>query len=427
MQKKTTILGGLLGNLRNSATIASGGLLLLANAIVVLLGLIRTPLVTWVLPKDEVGMIGVVAAWFPFVQLLSLTGLDTAAYHYASKGRSDAFRVNLQYRLRWSLLSALAFLLGAVYWHTRGDLLLFWMFIIAGITFPLTAGLSACVGFLSAEQRFKNLFWYRIFESLTDFTGFIPLIFSAWAVSKVITFYGTNQLATMLMQVGVTLAILQYLRQAKISPLPAAESTDMVIYGRHLTGISLVSVVHTRIDALYVGMFLPLQTMADYSIALILYEQLKKLWIIYTTIRYPELVNIQVLHRHRRFLSEGSLVWIAFLVIGIAVVFLAFWLVPVLLPPVYISSLIYISILTAAFVIGLPGNIAELFFRTCQDEKRQYMLRMLAAIAAVLAPLLLVNQFGGPGIALGRLVSNLVLSLAGLILFLNAKNKELPG
>jgi len=125
MQKKTTILGGLLGNLRNSATIASGGLLLLANAIVVLLGLIRTPLVTWVLPKDEVGMIGVVAAWFPFVQLLSLTGLDTAAYHYASKGRSDAFRVNLQYRLRWSLLSALAFLLGAVYWHTRGDLLLF--------------------------------------------------------------------------------------------------------------------------------------------------------------------------------------------------------------------------------------------------------------------------------------------------------------
>ncbi|OGO29787.1 MAG: hypothetical protein A2Z16_14950 [Chloroflexi bacterium RBG_16_54_18] len=372
-------------------------------------------------------MIGVVAAWFPFVQLLSLTGLDTAAYHYSAKGQPDAFRVNLQYRLRWSLLSAGAFLSGSVYWFSRGDPLLFWMFIIAGVTFPLTAGLSACVGLLSAEQRFTNLFWYRIFESLTDFSGFIPLIFSTWAVSKVITFYGTNQLATMLMQVGVTLGLLQYLRQVKTRSLPPADRTEMVRYGRHLTGISLVSVVHTRIDAFYVGIFLPLQTMADYSIALILYEQLKKLWIIYTTIRYPDLVNIPVKQRHRRFLSEGSLVWIAFLLIGIAVVFVAFRLVPVLLPPVYKSSLIYISILTAAFVIGLPGNIAELFFRTCQDEKRQYLLRLLAAIAAVIGPLLLVNQLGGQGIAFGRLVSNLILSLAGFILFLSAKSKELPG
>ena len=131
MHNKEPIPGSLLGRLRVSATLASGGLLLLANAIVVLLGLIRTPLVTWVLPKDEVGMIGVVAAWFPFVQLLSLTGLDTSAYHYAAKGQPGAFRVNLQYRLRWSLLSALAFLSGSVYWYSRGDPLLFWMFIIA--------------------------------------------------------------------------------------------------------------------------------------------------------------------------------------------------------------------------------------------------------------------------------------------------------
>jgi hypothetical protein len=84
-----------------------------------------------------------------------------------------------------------------------------------------------------------------------------------------------------------------------------------------------------------------------------------------------------------------------------AVVFLAFWLIPVLLPPAYKSSLVYISILTAAFVIGLPGNIAELFFRTCQDEKRQYLLRMMAATAAVIGPLLLINQFGGQGMHLG--------------------------
>lgn len=400
--------------------------MLLANAIVVALGLIRTPLVTWVLPKDEVGMIGVVAAWFPFVQLLSMTGLDTAAYHYAAKGQTSAFRVNVVYRLRWSLLSAAALLAGSAYWFSRGEQLLMWMFIIAGISFPLTAGLSACAGMLSAEQRFKDLFWYRIFESLTDFAGFIPLLLSAWAVSKVITFYGTNQLATMIMMVTVSLLLLRQLRQANASALPPAEQAEMLRYGKHLTGISTISVLHTRIDAFYVGIFMPLQTMADYSIALILYEQLKKLWVIYTTIRYPELVRLALPQRWRQFSREGAAVWGLFLLAGVALVALAFWLVPLLLPPAYQSSLLFISILAAAFALGIPGNLAELFLRTCQDERRQYILRMIAALTAVVAPLLLVDHYGGAGIAVGRLISNIVLSATGVILFLRARSRKAP-
>lgn len=416
--------GDFFRKVRGSSFVASGSLLLLANAIVVVLGLIRTPLITWVLPKDEVGMIGVVAAWFPFVQLLSLTGLDTAAYHYVAKGYPDAFRVNLRIRLRWSLLSTCAFILGGLYYYYQGDHLLFWMFIITGMTFPLTAGLSACVGLLSAEQRFKSLFWYRIFESLTDFAGFIPLALSFWLVSKVITFYSFNQLATIAMQVLVTLVLLYQLHQSSTPSLSLPEKYEMVRYGKHLTGISLISVIHTRIDAFYIGMLMPLQTVADYSIALILYEQLKKLWLIYTTLRYPLLVRISQGKRWRRFLSEGALVWFVFIFICIALLVLAYWLIPVLLPPSYFSSLKYIFLLTLAFIVGLPGDIVEQFFRTCQDEKSQYLMRVGAAVAAVIGPLLLVNRYGGPGIAIGRIGANLVLTIAGILLFIKFRKEN---
>ena len=58
--------------LRNRKFWQAAGLLLLANLIVAILGLIRTPLITWVLPKEEVGMLAVVATWMPFLQSSTL-------------------------------------------------------------------------------------------------------------------------------------------------------------------------------------------------------------------------------------------------------------------------------------------------------------------------------------------------------------------
>jgi O-antigen/teichoic acid export membrane protein len=165
------------------------GLLLLANLIVMGLGIIRTPLMTWVLPKNEIGMLGVVASWLPFLQLASLSGMDGATFHYVSKGQPWAFVSALFLRFRWSLLSAAGFLGGAVYWATRGEITLAWLFVITGISYPLTIGMTASAGMLAAQERYKGLFWYRIFESLTDFTGFIPLALTAFWISKVVTFY----------------------------------------------------------------------------------------------------------------------------------------------------------------------------------------------------------------------------------------------
>jgi O-antigen/teichoic acid export membrane protein len=393
------------------------GLLMLANLIVMGLGLIRTPLMTWVLPKNEIGMLGVVASWLPFLQLASLSGMDSATFHYVSKGQPWTFVYALFVRFRWSLLSAIGFLVGAAYWAIRGEVTLAWLFVITGVSYPVTIGMTASAGMLAAQERYKSLFWYRIFESLTDFTGFIPLALTAFWISKVVTFYATNQVATAIQQTGVSLFLAWQLKKLGTSHLPQEDEREFVRYSKHLTAISGISVLQARTDAFLVGAFETLDTMADYSIALLVSEQFKRLWGIYVSIRYPPLVRMPLKQRRRRFIIEGSLLTLCFFALGMIVALLAHWLIPLILPPSYARSLGYMDLLIATSVIGVPGAMAEIFFRTQQDERRQYMLRTVAAGVGVLAPLLLVFRWGAYGAATGRLIANLVFSTFGVWLF----------
>lgn len=405
----------------------STGLLVLANALVVGLGLVRTPLMTWIIPKTEIGMLGVVASWFPLIQLLSMSGADSAMYHYVSKGQPAAFIVNLYYRLRWSLLSAAALLAGAAFWAWRGDPGLACLFLIAGISFPITTGMTASAGMLSAQERFKGLFWYRLGESLTDFAGFIPLALSAWWISRVITFYSANQLATALMQVGVSFWLAHQLRRQGVQPIAQSERKEMLRYGRHLTAISSIAVLQTRTDALLVGAFLPLQTMADYSIALLLYEQLKRLWVIYQSARYPPLVKMASLERRKQMVVEGAVVALGFCLVGLSVYLLSNWLVPLVLPHEYASSLPLIAWLIAAFVLNTPGFMVETYFRSEQDERRQYLLRLISAVIGVGLPALLLPLWGVTGVVIGRALASLGFSLCGGILMLVKLPQKNPG
>jgi O-antigen/teichoic acid export membrane protein len=419
----TLLHNSVLPRLRNRRFWHASGLLMLANGIVLGLGLIRTPAMTWILPKYQVGMIGVVAAWMPFLQLLSLSGLDSASYHYVAIGQPWAFAVNLIHRRRWSLLSSAGLLIGALYWWWQGDAPLAWMFVTAGLSFPVTEALTACGSMLGAQENFTGLFWYRLGESLTDFAGFLPLLLSMWWVNQVITFYAVNQAATALMLIAVAALILRQLRRGQ-HPSPTQEAKrEMVRYGKHLTAINSISVVQSRIDAVLIALFFPLTVVADYTIALLVQAQFKRLWNVYVTVRYPPLVRLSQARRRRRLLIEGLVILLGFAALGGITAVVAHWLIPVLLPKVYASSLPYINLLIATVIAGVPGGLAELGFKMVQDERKQYISRGISALAGTIAPLLMLFllDWGATGVIVGRLIGNVVFSITGTWIFLRQR------
>jgi O-antigen/teichoic acid export membrane protein len=403
--------------LLNRRFLRNSSLLVLANLLAIGLSLIRTPLMAWLMPKDQFGMLAVVTAWVPFLQLLSIPGMDTASYHYISKGNLWAFALNLKYRLRWSLLSTLGFAVGAIYWYRQGESSLVWLFVVTAITYPLTNGLISASGTLAARENFVALFWYRICDSITDFAGFLPLLFSVVWISQVVTFYTTNQLVMVVVLVSISWWLLRQLRSQTQQDPTAQEISAMSRYGYHQTALTSISVVQGRADALLISTISALSTMADYSIGIFATNQLRQLWSIYSSIRYPPLARMPVVQRRRRFILEGTVVFLALSAVGFVLILLSYWLIPLLFPPSYASSIRFITWLTAITLAGTPGGIAESYFRTQQDERHQYWMRIAGAISSIAFPLLLLTRWGVDGIMLGRLASNLLFSLLGIWFF----------
>lgn len=402
------------------------GLLILANVIVTLLGLIRTPVMTWLLPKEEYGMIAAVSAWMPFLLLLSLSGMDSATYHYVAKKLPWAFFTNISIRTRWSLLSAFGFICLSIYWYLQGQTNYALLFLITGLSFPFSSALTVSASILSAQENFKKLFFYRIFESLVDFTGFIPLALSSWIFSRIVSFYTANQLATIIMQVAYCVWVTKNLHRLSYTPPTPEENQELIRYGKHLTLISGVSVVQARADALLVSALLPLETMADYSIGILVAEQFKRLWMIYTSIRYPRLVRMETSRRIRRIWIEGFVVWGAFIVVLIGVIILSHVVIPLILPSTYKNSIELIDLLSFGFIMGVPGMIIELYFRTEQNPKQQYYMRISAALVNLICPYFLMLSLGVQGAAIGKILANATMSGVGMILFILESKRRLP-
>ncbi len=406
--------GKIIARLRNRRLLRTGSLLMVSNIIGVGVALVRTPAISWLLPREQIGMLGVLAAWLPFVQLVSFSGLDSSSYHYVAKGEHWAFRLNVIHRLRWSLISAAMLGLGGFYWITQGQTTLAWLFFITGLVYPVTVGLSAAAGTLAARERFGVLFWYRIAESVADVAGFVPLLIWPQQMYAVLSFYGVNQVALASLQIGVAWWLLRKMDAVQPAPPTSDDEREFVRYGVHQTAISSIGVLQSRIDGILISSFFPLTVMADYSIALWMQGQLKQLWTIYLSIRYPPLVRMPTVRRHRRLLLEGSLVLIGFCACGLGLVVVAAWIVPVLFPPSYAQSLPYLAWLVAIFVAGIPGYFVEVWFRTEQREVQQYTLRGVAAVSGVVLPAILMFYWGVPGVFAGRLASSLIFSGFGI-------------
>ena len=417
--RMASLQAGIVARLHNRRFLRHSGLLMLANVITTALGLMRTLAVTWLLPREQVGMLGVLAAWTPFLSLMSLPGVDAAAYHYVAKGQTWAFHSGMLTRLRWSLLSASGFLVSAGYWFWQGEPSIAWLFIIAGLTFPVVAGLSGVAGALAASEHFTALFWYRITDTVTSYAGFLPLLLGVIWLSQSATYYTVNQLATAAMQIVASLWLLRRLQRAAAPPPQAQEREEMLVYGRHQTGISSISIVQSQADTFLIGTFFPLTTVADFAVASVVGAQLRNLWGIYANVRYPPLVRTARGPRRARFVWEGTVIWFGFIAIGVAVYFAARLLIPLLLPASYAGSIPYVAWVSAAIIAGTPGGIAEMYFRTEQDQRSQYQMRTLGAVVNVAFPLLTLwlTTWGAPGIMAGRVVANLVFSAYGGWLF----------
>lgn len=164
---------------------------------------------------------------------------------------------------------------------------------------------------------------------------------------------------------------------------------------------------------------MPLTAVADYALAQIVYTQFKGLWSIYYTVRFPHFVNMRDELRRRRFITEISILTGGFILLALLVGWVYSLSIGILFPSEYVGSVRYVYWTCLIFAAGTPGYGAETYFRSTANQSAQRTLRLTASFATVIVSLSLVYWLSDLGILIGRLSSNLILSMVGIWLFAN--------
>ncbi len=409
--------GAIQKKLQNRQFWRASGLLMTANFIALTLGLIRMPIITRLLTKAEVGMLGIIAVYLPFVQLFSMSGMNGASYHYITKGFPAAIRENIRITFGWSLLGVLGWIAGGLFfWFVKGEVLLGGLFLVNSIFFPIIHSLNGASGYFGAKEQFGRLFWFRVAEATSRYMGvLLLLIFSLRLTSYRIVWFSFSNLLAM----GLTLLLFCCLifREDNVeASMPAFEKSEMKKYGYHLTLLGSISTIQTRVDGLLMAALMPLWAVADYSVAQIIYTQFKRLWTVYYTVRYPIFMKLNISRRQRRIAAEMGLLIAGFSLLWLALMLLLNWSLSIILTDEYRSSLPYIGWLLGAFIVSIPGFGAEMYFRSLEQERSLYLLRGISAIFSIICPLIFIVPFQGVGIVMGRFVAGIALSITGVFI-----------
>lgn len=394
------------------------GILLIANVIVLIIGFAINIILARNLSKESFGLIKYVFSIVPFVAILSLPGINSSVFQYVAKGYEYSLIDGVKKRLKWSMASAVVMLLFALgLWFHNKNQILIWLILISLIFFPFTQVFPIIANFWAAKKQFLQLAFWKIGEKLT---GIIGAVLGIWLFSKykelaVVGFQ--NLFLAALSSVCLFLIIKGIMKSYPKSILTTDTRRSFYSFGKHMTAIGAIGTIQNRFGSILIGSFLPFSSLADYSIGLLFYEQQKQLWLTYTQVSYPRLVNLDIMQRRSQLIREAKLVMTLFVLIVIGIGAILTFLTPKLFSNQYLSSIPYIWLLLIAFVSLVPGGFAEIYFRTKEQKKELYIIRIIGAVAGIIFPVIFLLHWQALGVALGKIFANLMYSITGVYLF----------
>ncbi len=384
-----------------------------------ILGLSRNALLANALTKENFGALNYLLSWLPIVSLLGLPGFNTAIAQYVAKGHWEAINLGLRRRLLFAPLPMAALLafgiLGLQRTHSG---LVPSLWILTALFFPTAQVLSLISSILDALKRFGHQAVYQVGKSAVFLlaTGIGLWAWQGQAVVGVVLF----QWALLCLLNALFWARLRRPEVGMIGLSPE-QRMQFFRFGKHMTILIAINQARVRIDALLLGTFVSLSSLADFVIGDLFFQQMNMLWTIYRSVSYPRLVSMNVGDRWRQVRREVWLATLCFAVLagglGISLTFVIPWL----FSDKYGSSLTFAWVLLLAFVCSIPGNFFEMYSLAEEDEQTLYRIRLVAALFGILLPLFLLATYGPLGVPIGRVGANVVYSLVGFALYRQRK------
>lgn len=358
----------------------------LSHSSAILRGLATTFIMARILPSELFGQFRYVIAIFGVATVATLAGLSNSIIQGVAKGDTSVAHIALKKNLKFSPIGCLILIAFALERMLRGEFLVAWSLVGAAITFPLYSISSMYSDILLGKENMKQLAKINFAINAIFTVIFLPILF----------FY-RNLLILSVAYLGVDAIMRAYLSFHAVRKLPnTGDATPYLRVGNHLSAINIIQVIAGKIDQVLIQFFGGYQSLASYSIAILIPEQIKSFVKSSSGIFLQRLSrheanekNLKNIQRHFWIATGGTGVLIATYILVIP------FLLPILFPQY--SDAVLPTIVYSIGLLSLPSFIGINYFSIHHDIKRLWRFHILGSVIQILTTIALVPFFGGWG------------------------------
>jgi O-antigen/teichoic acid export membrane protein len=314
-----------------------------------------------------------------------------------AQGNTIIIRDTIRLQARWTPIGSIALSLAAAYYtFFRYEVAVGGALLVAAIAFPFhsMAGLfgpiltgQERVGDLAKTSMVSNVSFSVLFFLVALSTQSIPLL--------ILAYFGFD----VIIRGFITYRLYQQI------PLRGESARDQDL-GRHLTAIGAMQTITGQLDQLLVNIFGGYTSLAGYSIATLIPDQMKDF--------LGNITGVILRRFATRDLNEKTLVatrrhfWLYFLVSGFAIALytLSAPLVIRILFPAYIDQ-IPATIIYAIGLFGLASSVGVTFAQAHIQKRRLWIFYSSQSVVSVLLNSLLIPSFGAMGAVVAKTLTRL--------------------
>jgi O-antigen/teichoic acid export membrane protein len=345
------------------------------------------------------GQFRYILAAFGMAGIFAMNGMSSAVIRGVAQGDTVIARLALRRILLIAPLGSLALLLAAGERLLAHEPTVAMGLALAAIAFTPYCACGLYGSILTGQQKIKELSQLAVLNNLVFAIAFVVILRMDRSLFAITIAY-----------FGFDLLIRGLLTIRELRRLPATgDATAHLSLGNHLSGIGVMQTIAAQLDQILIQRFAGYQTLALYSVATVIPEQIKDMinglngTLLQRMSRHEKTdALVRTTQRHFWMVLAGSAG-----VVG-AYALVVPWALPWLFPKyeaAVIPSMVY-----AVGLLALPANVGIYFFQAHQELGRLWRFYMTNSVLQIATNLALIPFFG----SWGAIWSKTATRLAGL-------------
>lgn len=386
--------------------LASGGFWLNLNFVISSgFAFILSISLAYFVPKEVYGTYQYLLSLSAIFTAFSLTGINSAITQSVARGYEGSLVDTIKPQLKWGLLSSLAAFTTAGYYFYHSSTILGLSLIVIGIFLPIINTTNTYTAFYIGRKDFKKNFIYsNFFNFIYTIVLTITVILTKNPLLIILSYFITNSIINTFL----------FIYTIKTSKINDRIDSDTIPYAKHLSLMSVISVVANKIDGIMVFQFLGPTSLALYTFAKIVPEKIGGAFKSVASIAFPKFstkekheINSNLLYRTALFaivtlIASGIYILIA------PILFNTFF-------PKYIESIPYSQVFSLS-LIGAAASLPNYALMSQKLKRELYIISTVNPILQLIILTIMLYFWGIWGLIYSKIISSFIYLLVSVYL-----------